>query len=203
MLKSHIFLKNLVVFASGSGSNFQSLIDAIRDEKLDAKIAGFISNNSNAFSVQRAIENNIPVLTTSPSNFDSEDEYTQNILIHLEEWNADLLILAGFLKKIPLKIIKKYENRILNIHPSLLPKYGGKGFYGSKVHEAVIQNNETESGCTVHVVTEEYDDGPIIGQSKVEVLPSDSAEDLSKKVLEQEHKLFPEVIQKYLKTLNN
>jgi len=203
MLKSHKFLKNLVVFASGSGSNFQSIIDAIKDGKLEAKITGFISNNSGAYSVQRAKETNIPVLITSPSDFDSELDYSKDILKQLHQWNADLLILAGYLKKIPIDIIKEYDKRILNIHPSLLPKYGGKGFYGSKVHEAVILNKETESGCTVHVVTKEYDEGPVLGQSHVKILPSDNASDLSKKVLEQEHKLFPKVIQEYLQTLNN
>jgi formyltetrahydrofolate-dependent phosphoribosylglycinamide formyltransferase len=196
-------LKNLVVFASGSGSNFQSIIDAIKDGQLDARIAGFISNNNSAYSVQRAKENNIPFLITSPADFDSQHEYERFILEQLADWNPDLLILAGYLKKIPLKIIIKYDQRILNIHPSLLPKYGGKGFYGNKVHEAVIENKEKESGCTVHVVTEEYDEGPVLGQLKVDVLASDSVADLSKKVLEQEHKLFPEIIQKYLQTLNN
>lgn len=196
-------MKNLVVFASGSGSNFQSIIDAIKDGQLDARIAGFISNNNSAYSVQRAKENNIAFLITSPADFDSQHEYERFILEQLADWDPDLLILAGYLKKIPLKIIKKYDQRILNIHPSLLPKYGGKGFYGNKVHEAVIENKEKESGCTVHVVTEEYDEGPVLGQLKVDVLASDSVADLSKKVLEQEHKLFPEIIQKYLQTLNN
>ena len=196
-------MKNLVVFASGSGSNFQSIIDAINDEKLDARITGFISNNNSVRSVQRAQENNIPVLISNPSDFESEEGYAKNTLKQLAKWDADLLILAGYLKKIPLEIIKNYNQRILNIHPSLLPKYGGKGFYGIKVHQAVVENKEKESGCTVHVVTEEYDEGPILGQLKVEVLPSDTVADLSKKVLEQEHKLFPEIIQKYLQTLNN
>jgi formyltetrahydrofolate-dependent phosphoribosylglycinamide formyltransferase len=193
-------LKNLVVFASGSGSNFQSIIDAISEEKLDAKIVGFISNNSSAYSIKRAQENDIPVLVASPSEFTSEKSYSLRILDQLKTWNADVLILAGYLKKIPSDIIASYKNNILNIHPSLLPKYGGKGFYGLKVHEAVIANCEAESGCTVHIVTEDYDKGLIIEQSIVKVLTTDSPSDLAKRVLRKEHELFPKAIKKHLLT---
>jgi formyltetrahydrofolate-dependent phosphoribosylglycinamide formyltransferase len=195
-------LKNLVVFASGSGSNFQSIIDAISEGILDATIVGFISNNESAYSVERAKENNIPVLIASPSDFLSEKEFSTIILNQLNDWNAEVLILAGYLKLIPSEVIKAYKNNILNIHPSLLPKYGGKGFYGIKVHEAVIANNETESGCTVHIVTEEYDKGPVIGQSIVKVSSKDSASDLAKKVLEKEHELYPLVIKNHIQTQN-
>lgn len=195
-------MNNLVVFASGSGSNFQSIIDAISEGKLTANIVGFISNNETATSVKRAKKNDIPVLIISESQFKDQDTYSDTLLSKLDEWNADVLILAGFLKKIPSKIISAYENNILNIHPSLLPKYGGKGFFGMKVHEAVIANNETESGCSVHIVTEEYDEGPVIGQSKVSVLASDTSSDLAERVLEQEHKLYPLLIKKHLESLN-
>ncbi len=195
-------MKNLVVFASGSGSNFQSIIDAISDEKLDANIVGFISNKESAFAVERAKKNNIPVFIISPSAFDKEKEYSSLILEKLKSWNAQVLILAGYVKKIPGEVISTFKNNILNIHPSLLPKYGGKGFYGLKVHEAVIENKEIETGCTVHIVTEEYDKGPILGQSIVEVLPTDTPDSLAKKVLEKEHELFPLVIKKHLQTQN-
>lgn len=197
------FLKNLVVFASGSGSNFQSIIDAIKDGSLNATITGFITNKAEAYSLERAKKNDIPNVVINPNNFDSEPEYVSTLISQLQDWNADLLILAGYLKKIPSEVINKYDQRILNIHPSLLPKFGGKGFYGIKVHEAVIASEDTESGCTVHIVTEEYDKGPILGQSKVSVSSSDTVEDLSKKVLIEEHKLFPDTIQTYLQTLNN
>ena len=124
------------------------------------------------------------------------------ILEKLKSWNAQVLILAGYVKKIPGEVISTFKNNILNIHPSLLPKYGGKGFYGLKVHEAVIENKEIETGCTVHIVTEEYDKGPILGQSIVEVLPTDTPDSLAKKVLEKEHELFPLVIKKHLQTQN-
>ena len=195
-------MKNLVVFASGSGSNFQSIIDAISEGKLDATIVGFISNNESAYSVERAKDNNIPVLIASPSDFLSEKEFSSILLDQLNDWNAEVLILAGYLKLIPSEVIKAYKNNILNIHPSLLPKYGGKGFYGIKVHEAVIANNETESGCTVHIVTEEYDKGPVLGQSIVKVSSKDSASDLAKKVLEKEHELYPLVIKNHIQTQN-
>lgn len=195
-------MKNLVVFASGSGSNFQSIIDAISNGKLEANIVGLITNNSSAYAIQRANENSIPVLVISPNDFESENEYCEALLKVLKHWKTDVLILAGYLRKIPIDIIETYKNKIINMHPSLLPKYGGKGFYGIKVHKAVIENNETESGCTVHIVTEEYDKGPILGQAKTKVLASDTAETLSKRVLALEHKLFPKEINKHLKKIN-
>ena len=196
-------LKNIVVFASGSGSNFQSLINAVSDGKLTANIVGLITNNRSAFALERAQKHGIPTFIISPEQFNSESDYSKTVLSKLEEWNTDLLILAGYLKKIPIEIIKSFDNRILNIHPSLLPKYGGKGFYGSKVHEAVIRNKDSQSGCTVHVVTAEYDEGPVIGQSTVQVADSDTAASLAEKVLEREHIFPPETIQKYLTTLKN
>lgn len=194
-------MKNLVVFASGSGSNFQSIINAVSNGKLTANIVGLITNNKSAFALERAQKHGIPASIISPDQFNSESEYSKKVLSKLEEWDADLLILAGYLKKIPVEIIQSFDNRILNIHPSLLPKYGGKGFYGSKVHEAVIRNKDSQSGCTVHVVTAEYDEGPVIGQSKVQVTDSDTAASLAEKVLEREHILLPETIQEYLTTL--
>lgn len=196
-------MKNIVVFASGSGSNFQSIINAVSHGKLTANIVGLITNNKSAFALERAQKHGIPTFIISPDQFTSESDYSKTVLSKLEEWNTDLLILAGYLKKIPVEIILSFDKRILNIHPSLLPKYGGKGFYGSKVHEAVIQNKDSQSGCTVHVVTAEYDEGPVIGQSTVQVTDSDTATSLAEKVLEREHILLPETIQKYLSTLKN
>ncbi|XWN37904.1 MAG: phosphoribosylglycinamide formyltransferase [Balneola sp.] len=194
-------MKNLVVFASGSGSNFQSIIDAVSQGKLEADVVGLVCNNDSAFALERARKSGIPAFIISPDEFENESDYSKALLIKLKEWNADLLVLAGYLKKIPEVIIHSFDKRILNIHPSLLPKYGGKGFYGSKVHEAVIRNQESQSGCTVHIVTAEYDEGPVIGQSTVQVSESDNVASLAQKVLEEEHVLFPETIQKYLTTL--
>lgn len=194
-------MKNLVVFASGSGSNFQSIIDAVSNKQLNANIAGLITNNENSFAIKRAKSHSIPTACINPSLFKSEDEYCEFLLKQLHNWKADFLILAGYLRKIPGKIISQYPDRILNIHPSLLPAYGGKGFYGKKVHEAVIKNREQESGCSVHIVTKQYDEGPILAQSTVKVDENETAESLARKVLTQEHILYPKVIEHHLNTL--
>lgn len=196
-------MKNIVVFASGSGSNFQSIIDAIHAGELNARIVGLISNKKGIKSLERAELNRIPHLVISENEFDSFDEYSNTLLNQLEKWNTDLIVLAGFLRKIPPNVIQKFEHRILNIHPSLLPKYGGKGFYGLNVHKAVIESGDTVSGCTIHVVSEEYDKGPILDQAQVPVLETDTPQDLANRVLEQEHIYYPKVISNYLKLLAN
>jgi formyltetrahydrofolate-dependent phosphoribosylglycinamide formyltransferase len=181
------FLKNIVVFASGSGSNFQAIIDSIHRKEMDARIAGLVVNREKAGAVKRAENHDIPVFL-----YEENDESALNA--QLQAWETDLIVLAGYLKMVPSSTIRLYPERIINIHPSLLPKYGGKGFYGMKVHEAVIQNRDQESGCTVHFVNEVYDEGPIIQQVRVPVNQDDTAEKLAARVLEQEHKLLPEVI---------
>lgn len=196
-------LKNIVVFASGSGSNFQSIIDAVNRGEISANISGLITNKSNAGAIQKAREHNIPVQIISPADFHKKSEFATQLLMQLNDWKADLLILAGYLKKIPAPIIHKFENRILNIHPSLLPKFGGKGFYGLNVHKAVIEAEENESGCTIHIVTEEFDKGPVIAQKKVPVYKSDTPEKLAERILKEEHNLYPFAIQKYIETLES
>lgn len=192
-------MKHIVVFASGSGTNFQSIIDAIESQRItSASIAGLITNNPDAGAIERARKHDIPVAVIRREAFPNDIEYERNLLEHLKALETDVIILAGYLKKIPSSLLREYPNRVINIHPSLLPKYGGKGFYGRRVHEAVIQNKETVSGCTVHVVTEEYDKGPILGQRIVSVLSDDTPESLQKRILEQEHQLLPEVIQQIL-----
>lgn len=188
-------MKKLVVFASGSGSNFQSIIDAIGEHRIKAKITGLITNRENTGAEKRAIRHNIPVAIISDHNPLSYEDKLKN---QLADWSPDLIVLAGFLKKIPDLIVRKYQNRIINIHPSLLPKYGGKGFYGIKVHEAVLHSGDALTGCTVHFVNENYDEGDIIEQIEVEVLDSDTPETLASRVLNEEHKLLPIVIQKLL-----
>lgn len=194
-------LKNIVVFASGSGSNFQSIIDAISTGSLQASITGLITDRDQIKSIERAQFHNIPYTILSPASFVHQSVFESTLLNQLEIYNTDLIVLAGYLKKIPGKVIRTYRDRILNIHPSLLPKYGGKGFYGIKVHEAVLLNEEIESGCTVHVVNEVYDDGPVLAQSKVPVYKTDTASDLASRVLIEEHKLYPKVISEYLKRI--
>ena len=195
-------MKNIVVFSSGSGSNFQSIINAISTGVLDATITGLITDRENIRAIERANNNNIPYSIVSPKNFDSKNEYELKLLKIINFYHANILVLAGYLKKIPSSVIDVFRNRILNIHPSLLPKYGGKGFYGIKLHEAVIQNGELESGCTVHLVNEIYDDGPILGQIKVPINSNDTPSDLAQKILAEEHRLYPQIISEFLKTLS-
>lgn len=195
-------MKNIVVFASGSGSNFQSIIDAVQNGSLHAHIAGLISNKSGIKALERAEKHGIPTLVISETEFHEYEVYERQLLLQLENWNTDLIALAGYLRKIPASIIRAFENRILNIHPSLLPKYGGKGFYGINVHKAVLEAKETMSGCSIHVVSEEYDKGPILEQATVDVLVSDTPEELAARVLQQEHLIYPKVIETYLNTLN-
>lgn len=194
---------NIVVFASGSGTNFQSIIDATEEGQINGQVRGLITNKDGIQAIERAKHHEISHTTLSPSQFSDKQKYTEEILDQLRSWNTDLIALAGYLIKIPAEVIQEYEGRIVNIHPSLLPKYGGKGFYGQNVHRAVIENNENESGCTVHLVTEEYDTGPILAQKKVPVKHSDDASALAERVLKEEHKLFPKVIAELADQLNN
>lgn len=188
-------MKKLVIFASGSGTNMQAIIDKIEAGEIRAEIVGLIVNKPGIKSIERATKFNIPVSVIAEKD---QEDFSKKLTKKLNEWNPDLIILAGFLKKIPDSIIKKYENKIINIHPALLPKYGGKGFYGLNVHKAVIEAGDKESGCTVHYVNKEYDKGPIISQEKVPVHPNDTPEDLAKRVLKAEHKLLPTVIKKII-----
>ncbi|MDX1666603.1 MAG: phosphoribosylglycinamide formyltransferase [Saprospiraceae bacterium] len=195
-------MKHIVVFASGSGTNFQSLIDAIEAGHIPARIRALVTNNSEAGALQRARRHGIETAVLTPDEFENRQAYEQHLLDKLKLWETDLIVLAGYIRKIPASVIQAYEGRMVNIHPSLLPKYGGKGFYGIKVHRAVIENGETQTGCTVHLVTEEYDKGPIIAQETVPVHPTDDAETLAKRVLKEEHKLLPRVVGELIENLN-
>jgi formyltetrahydrofolate-dependent phosphoribosylglycinamide formyltransferase len=189
-------VKKLVFFASGSGSNFQSVIDAIENNEISASVSGLITDNYEAGALRRAREKNIP---TAVIPFSPGEDFSKQMNQQLEKWNPDLIVLAGYLKKIPDSIVESFHNRIINIHPSLLPKYGGKGFYGRNVHQAVIEAGDTRSGCTVHFVNSEYDRGSIIKQIEVPVFPDDTPESLGKRVLKEEHKLLPNVITQLIK----
>lgn len=190
--------KNIVIAASGSGSNFKALIDATETGILNAKISGLIASREDIGAVHFARKYDIPVyvLKNEPSTMGHQ------VLEAMESFSGDLLVLAGFLRKIPEEVIQAYSDRIVNIHPSLLPKYGGKGFYGIRVHQAVIFAGETHSGCTVHLVNEDYDQGRILAQQAVEVKPEDKPIDLAARILKVEHQLYARTIQNYLKSLN-
>ena len=181
--------KKIVVFASGSGTNFINIYENINN----GKVVLLVSNNPKCGAINYAIKNNIDYKIINdfrcPKNKDVEYE------IILNKYNPDLILLAGFMKKIPNNVIQLYENKIMNIHPSLLPKYGGKGFYGIKVHESVINSKDKVTGVTIHFVSNEYDRGPIIMQDEVHVDRTDNSITLSKKVLEVEYKLYLKVVE--------
>lgn len=192
-------MHNLVFFASGSGTNFQSVIDAINSGRLQARISGLISDRTGAGAINRAEANDIPTFILDPNQLGFEEK----LLSLLSDLKPDLIVLAGYLKKIPDGIIEVYRGKIINIHPSLLPKYGGKGYYGMNVHQAVIQNSDVKSGCTVHFVDEIYDNGSVIAQIEVPVDQNDTPISLAKKVLRKEHQLLPKTIQKLLTQTSN
>ncbi|MBI5573442.1 MAG: phosphoribosylglycinamide formyltransferase [Elusimicrobia bacterium] len=187
------------VLVSGSGTNLQVILDAYRTKKLNAKVSVVISNKKDAFALQRAKRYNIKIVFIDPKKYD----FDKKAIEVLEKQKVDLVCLAGFLLKLKKRFIRKYKGRILNIHPALLPKFGGKGMYGLNVHKAVLQAGEKISGCTVHLVDEKYDHGKIILQKKVKVLKDDTAATLQKRVLKQEHKLYPEAIKLFIKELRN
>ncbi len=188
-------MKNLAVLASGSGSNLQAIITAIKDGILkDTKISVVISNKDSAFALERARNNSIEAIFLNPKILSSNEEYDKKIVEILNNKNIDLIILAGYLKILTESLVNAYKNKIINIHPALLPAFGGKGMYGKKVHSAVIESGIKESGCTVHYVTLGIDEGPIICQKKVPVLPNDTVDTLAERVLTEEHKLIVEGI---------
>jgi phosphoribosylglycinamide formyltransferase-1 len=186
----------LAVFVSHGGSNFQALVDACKARILDAEILLLICNNPKAYVIERAKAAKIKTYLIKNRDLDQECE----ILEILENLQIDFLILAGYMKKIPLKIIEAFPNKILNIHPSLLPKFGGKGMYGLHVHQAVIDAKEVESGVTIHLVTGDYDQGKILAQEVVKVDILDTAETLQAKILKIEHLLYPKTVNNYIKS---
>ncbi|MBD3381103.1 MAG: phosphoribosylglycinamide formyltransferase [candidate division Zixibacteria bacterium] len=187
----------LAVFASHGGSNLQSIIDASRDPDFPAEVALVVSNNLKAFALTRAGKAGIPTVVWQKKKFADAKAYVDFILEKLREHGIDLICLAGYMKLIPSELIRQY--RIINIHPALLPKYGGKGMYGIHVHEAVLEAGEDATGVTIHQVNEKYDQGKILNSCQVAVSPDDNPESLQKKVLEFEHKLYPETIAKIAK----
>lgn len=188
-------MKKLVVFASGSGSNFQAIIDGIEKKEINAQISGLITDRLESGAATRAKKHRIPYVEIDEKN---PELFSKKIFEQLNDWDPDLIILAGFLRKISDAIVLRYHNKIINIHPSLLPKYGGKGFHGLNVHKAVLEAGDRESGCTVHFVNEEYDRGEIIMQKRVEVRDNDTPATLAARVLDAEHVLLPTVINKLL-----
>lgn len=184
-------MKKIAIFASGSGSNAENIaLYFANNEHLN--IECIYSNKSDAFVLERAKKLNIPTVVFSRDDFYQSDK----ILTSLKSYRVDMVILAGFLWLIPSNLIENFK--IINIHPALLPKYGGKGMYGNRVHEAVVANKEKESGITIHYVNDKYDEGQIIFQAKCEICPGDTADDVAGKVHALEYEHFPKVIDKLL-----
>ena len=176
----------IAVCVSGGGTNLQAIIDAIENQTItNAGIEVVISNNPNAYALERANRHGIKSVCVSPKNFDSREEFNQAFLDCLDSFEVDLVVLAGFLVVIPPEMIERYRNRIINIHPSLIPSFCGTGYYGLKVHEGVLARGVKVTGATVHFVDEGTDTGPIIMQKAVEVQQADTPEVLQRRVMEQ------------------
>ncbi|PID89615.1 MAG: phosphoribosylglycinamide formyltransferase [Bacteroidia bacterium] len=186
-------MKNIAIFASGSGTNAQNIVLFFKNNP-NIRVRRIFSNKKNAYVLKRAENLGIPFRTFSKNTFYN----TQDILLDLNAENIELIVLSGFLWLIPEYLIRAFPDRIINIHPALLPAYGGKGMYGDKVHEAVLKNNEKFSGITIHYVNEKYDDGQIIFQAKCALDKNDTVQSLANKVHELEYKFFPEVIKNIL-----
>ena len=186
----------LAVLVSGGGTNLQAIIDAISAGKItNACISVVISNNANAYALERARAHGIEALCISPKDFESREAFNQAVLDKLNSYNVDLVVLAGFLVVLPEMMIKEYTNRLVNIHPSLIPSFCGKGVYGLKVHEGVLARGVKVTGATVHFVDEGTDTGPIILQKAVEVEQGDTPEVLQRRVMEQaEWVILPKAI---------
>lgn len=183
----------LAIFASGSGSNAERIVEHFAHHEL-IEVVIILSNNKNAYVHERAKKLSIP-----SCSFSRQDFYdTDRVLEILQEREIDTVILAGFLWLVPHKLIQAYPNSMINIHPALLPKYGGKGMYGHHVHEAVVRNKEIETGITIHLVNEEYDKGEVLFQAKCTVSETDTSADVAKKIHELEYLHFPDVIENYV-----
>jgi len=183
-------LTKVAIFASGNGSNAENIADYFKNNG-SVIIDSFYTNKSDAYVIERA--KNLEIHCSFYKNSDFREGSI--VLDELQKREIDFIVLAGFLLKVPENIIQKYPNKILNIHPALLPKFGGKGMYGDRVHQAVKEAGETESGITIHYVNECFDDGEVVFQAKCEVLENDSANDIAEKVHALEYKHFPEVIE--------
>ena len=184
------------VLVSGGGTNLQAIIDGIQNGDItNAGIEVVISNNPGAYALQRAKDNNIPAVCISPKSFDTRGEFNEALIAKIDEYHPDLIVLAGCMVVLPSELIKKYENKIINIHPALIPSFCGKGFYGLHVHAAVLERGVKLTGATVHFVDEGTDTGPIIIQKAVQVRKGDTPEILQKRVMvEAEWKIMPQAI---------
>ncbi len=186
----------VVVFVSGGGTNLKAILDAVEEGRItNACVSAVISNNKNAYALERAKKHGIDAICISPKEFESREEFNRAFLVRVKELAPDLIVLAGFLVVLPETLIREYQNRIINIHPSLIPSFCGKGYYGLKVHEAALSRGVKVTGATVHFVDEGTDTGPILLQKAVKVEDGDTPELLQRRVMEQaEWVLLPQAI---------
>ena len=186
------------VLVSGGGTNLQAILDAVDAGTIrNAKVEVVISNNAGAFALERAKKHGIPAECLSPKEFASREEFNGALVAKIDSYHLDLIVLAGYLVKIPAAMIEKYRNKIINIHPSLIPSFCGVGYYGLKVHEAALARGVKVTGATVHYVDEGVDSGPILLQKAVEVQPGDTPQVLQRRVMEQaEWIILPEAVNK-------
>ena len=189
--------KNIAIFASGSGTNAENIIRHFQGNK-DVNVALVVSNKPDAYVLVRAANLNVPSLTLTREEFARGEELARL----MKERGIDFIVLAGFLLRVPEALIEAYPGRIVNIHPALLPKYGGKGMYGDRVHRAVVEAGERESGITIHLIDEQYDRGTTVFQAKCPVLPDDTPDDVARKVHALEYAHYPEVIGQLLADLD-
>ncbi len=185
----------IAVFASGKGSNLRAILDAIQEKRVrGAEVVAVLSNNSDAGALEIAREHGILAIHINRKMFATDDEFDRKLLSVLADAKTNFIVLAGYMKKINPAIVRQYRNRMLNIHPALLPAFGGSGMYGARVHEAVLASGAKYSGATVHIVDDAYDHGPIVLQQQVDIAPGDTPDSLAARIHEVEHKLYPEAI---------
>jgi phosphoribosylglycinamide formyltransferase-1 len=187
----------IAVLLSGEGTNLQAILDAIREGRLDAEVRLVVSSRPDAGGLRRAQRAGVPARVIRSVDFPTVGAFRQALLEALRASGAELVVLAGYLKKVPRLVLEAFPDRVINLHPALLPRHGGKGFYGRRVHEAVLASGDKVSGATVHLVTEAYDRGPILMQEEVPVLPGDTPETLAERIHEVEHRILPAVIQAF------
>lgn len=195
--KTTINVKKIAILASGSGSNAENIANYFNGSNY-AEVSFIIANNPEAYVIERAKRLGIECAVVTKAQFMEADE----IIAMLQERSIDFVVLAGFLLLVPAKLIRAYPGRIVNIHPALLPKHGGKGMYGDHVHKAVVESGDTESGITIHLIDEQYDKGTTFFQAKCPVLPTDTPDDVATKVHALEYEHFPHVIEEILHTLD-
>ena len=189
----------IAVFISGGGTNLQALIDASKSGELSAEISLVVSSNSKAFGLTRAENAEIVTFVFKEKNYKSKSEASQDLLEKLKEHNIDFIALAGYLKLLSPEFVSAYNGKIINMHPALLPKYGGQGMYGRHVHQVVLASGDKETGISFHIVDEVYDHGRIVEQFSLPVLENDTPESLQERVLKKEHEEYPKILDKFIR----